>query len=438
MTTTGGGPGGPFDAVGGLAVPGGLPDLLRVRQEFHAPVEADIPAAVARELDRLADRVRPGMRVAVTAGSRGIHDLPAVLAAAGEWLRGRGAQPYVVPAMGSHGGATAEGQLTLLAELGVTEATVAMPLRATMDTVELPPLADGPRVHLDAYAAEADAILAVNRVKPHTDFRGPVESGLAKIVAIGLGKRNGAEEIHSFGPAALARWIPAAARRIAATGKLLGGLAIVENAYDRAAIIAGLTGEEIAGPAEEKLLEQARSLMATLPFEEFDVLVVDAMGKDKSGCGMDTNVIGRMMIRGCPEFERPRIATIAVLDLTAASHGNAVGVGLADFTTARLMSKVDLYNTYVNALTAGLAGVQRGQLPIVLPTDRDAVAAAVRTCGRPDPAAVRLVRIRDTLDLSELQVSTALAGEVAGHPRLTGLGAPAPAAVDADGALAAW
>lgn len=340
--------------------------------------------------------------------------------------------------MGSHGGATPEGQTTMLAELGMTPASLGMPIRATMDTVELGRVDDGPEVHLDAIAAQADGIIAVNRIKAHTDFQGDVESGLGKIVAIGLGKQRGAEGIHRFGPANLGVWIPRVARRIIETGKVLGGVAIVENAYDRAARIALVAADDIAGPAETGLLAEAKELMARLPFDELDVAVIDQMGKNMSGSGMDTNVLGRMMIRGSAEFETPRIANVAVLDLTDASHGNAVGLGLADFVPLRLVEKLDLRATYINAMTSGLGGPQRAQIPIALPDDRSAVAAALLTCGRADLEQARVVRARSTLDLEQLLISESLRDAVEADDRLAVTGDPAPLAFDRDGKIAAW
>jgi hypothetical protein len=340
--------------------------------------------------------------------------------------------------MGSHGGATAEGQRGVLAELGMTPDSLGMPIRATMDTVDLGRVPDGPTAYLDRNAAEADAILVVNRIKAHTDFTGEVESGLAKITAIGLGKQRGAEGIHRYGPANLGTWIPRVARRIIDTGKILGGIAIVENAHDRAAAIEFVAPDDIGGAGETRLLRRAKDLMATLPFDRIDVAVVDAMGKNKSGSGLDTNVIGRMMIRGSAEFERPKIANIAVLDLTEESHGNGVGVGLADFIPFRVLGKLDLLSTYINAMTSGLGGPQRAQLPIALPTDRDAVAAAILTCGRADLDRVRLVRLRDTLDLAELLVSESLADEVDRNPRLEIVGGPAAMSFDEEGRIEPW
>ena len=438
MTSHGSSDLGPFEAVRGLTFDAPFPTMIPVRQRFDAPRVDDVAAATADALEPVRERVRAGMTVAITAGSRGIHDKPAVVRAAGQWLRSVGAEPFVVPAMGSHGGATAEGQVEMLANLGMTEESLGMPIRATMETIELDRVPGGPVVHLDANAAKADLILAVNRIKAHTDFKGEIESGLAKIVAIGLGKQRGAEGIHRFGPANLGVWIPRVARRIADTGKLLGGLAIVENAYDRAASVEFVGAEDIGGPREAELLEQAKGLMATLPFDAFDVAVLDAMGKNISGAGMDTNVIGRMMIRGSAEFERPRIANIAVLDVTDVSHGNATGLGLADFIPFRVLEKIDLRSTYINSMTAGLGGPQRGQVPMAMPTDRSAIAAAILTCGRADLENVTVVRAPNTLDLEHLLVSESLREQVRSNPRLEVAGEAAPLQFDDDGNLAPW
>lgn len=429
---------GPFEAVRDLHYDAPFPRMLPVRQKFDAPQVRDVAAATREALEPLRGRISPGMSVALTAGSRGIHDKPEVLRATGAWLRSLGAEPFVVPAMGSHGGATAEGQVEMLRSLHVTEDSVDLPIRATMDTVELGRLPDGPVVHLDANAARADGIIAINRVKAHTDFQGEVESGLAKILAIGLGKQRGAEGIHRFGPRNLAVWVPRVARRILDSGAVLGGLAIVENAFDRAAGITLLEPDDIGGPGESRLLEQAKSLMAGIPFDELDVAVVDVMGKDISGAGMDTNVIGRMMIRGSREFERPRIANIAVLDVTDVSHGNAIGVGLADFIPFRILEKIDLRSAYVNAMTSGLGGPQRGQIPMAMPTDRSAVAAALLTCGRADLERARVVRVRSTLDLEHLLVSESMRDLVEADDRLSVSGEPVQMAFRDDGRITGW
>jgi Domain of unknown function (DUF362) len=429
---------GPFEAVRDLHYDAPFPRLLPVRQKFDAPLLRDVAAATRDALEPLRERVVPGMRVALTAGSRGIRDKPAVLRTTGEWLRERGAEPFVVPAMGSHGGATADGQVRVLASLGITEESLGLPIEATMDTVELGRVPDGPMVHLDANAARADGIIAINRVKAHTDFQGDIESGLAKIVAIGLGKQRGAEGIHRYGPRNLAVWVPQVARRTMDTGKVLGGLAIVENAYDRAAEIVLLAPDEIGASGETAVLERAKRLMAGIPFDTLDVAVIDQMGKDISGSGLDTNVIGRMMIRGSEEFDRPTIANIAVLDVTESSHGNAIGVGLADFIPFRILEKIDLRAAYLNAVTSGLGGPQRGQLPMAFPTDRDAVAVALLTCGRADLEHVRLVRMHSTLDLEQLLVSEAMRDQVEADDRLSVTGEPRPLTFDGDGVVADW
>jgi hypothetical protein len=429
---------GPFEAVRDLHYDAPFPKLLPVRQKFDAPQVRDVAAATREALEPLRPRVSAGMRIALTAGSRGIHDKPEVLRETGAWLRELDAEPFVVPAMGSHGGATAEGQVELLESLGVTEEAVGMPIEATMDTVELGRVPDGPMVHLDANAARADGIIAINRVKAHTDFQGEIESGLAKIVAIGLGKQRGAQGIHSYGPSNLAVWVPKVARRILDTGKVLGGLAIVENAYDRAAEIVLLEPDDIAGPGETEVLERAKTLMATIPFDTLDVAVVDEMGKNISGAGLDTNVIGRMMIRGSEEFDRPHIANIAVLDVTDSSHGNAIGVGLADFIPFRILEKVNLRSAYVNAMTSGLGGPQRGQIPMAFPTDRDAIAAALLTCGRADLENARVIRVRNTLDLEQLLVSESLREEVEADDRLAITGEAVPMSFGDDGVISDW
>lgn len=429
---------GPFEAVRDLSYDAPFPRMLPVRQKFEAPQVHDVAAATREALEPLRGRITGGMRIALTAGSRGIHDKAEVVRVTGEWLRELGADPFVVPAMGSHGGATVEGQLAMLRSLKVTEESVGMPIEATMDTVELGRLPGGPAVHLDANAAAADGIIAINRVKSHTDFHGEVESGVAKIIAIGLGKQRGAEGIHSYGPRNLAVWVPRVARRIVESGKVLGGLAIVENAFDRAAEVLLLEPDDIAGTREVEILLRAKALMASIPFDELDVAVVDAMGKDVSGAGLDTNVIGRMMIRGSEEFERPRIANLAVLDVTEASNGNAIGVGLADFIPFRILEKIDLRSAYVNAMTSGLGGPQRGQIPMAMPTDRSAVAAALLTCGRADLENARVVRMHSTLDLEQLLVSESMRDEVEADDRLSITGDAQPLSFDDDGVIGDW
>jgi hypothetical protein len=429
---------GPFEAIRGLRPDGLLPQVTPVRRLLHdVPTEADPYAAAQAALAPLAAAIQPGARIAVTAGSRGIHDLVIVVRAAVDWLRSVGAEPFVVPAMGSHGGATADGQREMLAGLGVTPETVGCPIEATMETVVLGNLPDGTPVHHDALAAKADGVLLVNRVKPHTDFHGPVESGLGKILAIGLGNHRGAAALHAGGIPALGGAIEAAARMVVASGKILGGLAILENAYEKTAAVELVVADGIAGAAENALLQRAGGLMARLPFDELDVLVVDEMGKDKSGTGMDTNVLGRCWVHGIPEFESPSIAAVSVHRLSDASHGNASGLGLADVIPARLLEQIDLRASYVNALTSGAGGARRSRLPMVLEDDAAAVLAAVTMSGRRDWSSVRLARIRDTLSPNELMVTPALLTEVADRFDLE-IAGTAQDLTDATGSLTGW
>jgi hypothetical protein len=405
-----------------LAADAPLPQLYRVRQRTTTPSLPDVEAAVRERLSGAGLTIRPGMRVAVTAGSRGIRDIAAALRAAVGWLRDARAEPFVVPAMGSHGGATAAGQVAMLADLGVTEESVSCAIRSSMEVVELGRLDDGTPVYMDRNAAEADGVLALNRIKPHTDFHSQIESGVAKICAVGLGKRRGAETVHNRGADGLRTRLPFMARMVVERGKVLGGIALLENAEERTAEVHFLAPAEIGGPVESALLERTRTMIGRLPFTQLDVLVVDEIGKNISGCGMDTNVLGRMRIPGEQEPDEPRITAVVALDLTDASHGNAAGVGLADLIAARLARKIDFAATYINGITSGTGGLQRMALPLVLPTARDAIATALRMCAVPERDRVRLARIRNTLHLGELLVSASLLDEVRANPNLELLG----------------
>jgi hypothetical protein len=403
-----------------------LPHFRRLRQRFPRPVVSDIPAAVAHAMDSQggAAKLGDGRRVVITAGSRGIARIPEVLSAVVAQVRRYGGSPVLVPAMGSHGRATAEGQRELLAELGITPESVGAPIEATMEVVHLGDLPNGMPVYMDRIAAAADAILVVNRVKPHTDFRGTWESGLGKMIAIGLGKRKGADTVHRYGPDGLRDLLPQMARMAVEKKPIAMGVAIVENAYDEVADIVGVPPSGIAGPEEAALLVRARDLMASLPFEEIDVLIVDEMGKNITGAGMDPNILGRMKVFGTPDMPKPRIRVVTVHDITKESHGNATGIGLADVTTRRLVDKVDFEATYINGLTSGLGAIYRICLPVVAPDDRAAVLTALRVCGRHDPAGARVVRIKNTLKLEEIDVSEGLWAEAGAVERLSPVSDP--------------
>jgi hypothetical protein len=394
----------------------------------------DIPSCVYAQLQLLLDRITPHERVAITAGSRGIANMPAILRACGEAIREVSGDPFIMPAMGSHGGATADGQRDVLAGYGIIRETVGMPVISSMDVQEIGAIDDMP-VFMSTTALEADHVLLVNRIKPHTDFRGPFESGLAKICAIGLGKQRGAQTIHSYGTRGLAELMPRAARlMIDKTGKVLGGLAILENAYDHTAAIRLVEADGIAGDLEAALQRQSKDLIGSLPFDALDVLIVDEMGKNVSGTGMDTNVLGRMFVPGVPEADRPRITAVVVLDLTEESHGNAIGVGLADFTTERVISRIDWQATYMNGYTAGISGLLRNRLPNVLLNDRAAIATAIRMCGQPDMSKLRVARIKNTLLTANVEFSPSLLQEAcAANVEVTSQ--PQPMRFDAAGRL---
>jgi hypothetical protein len=412
-----------------LGVP--IPPVALHRQRLEAPRLDDVEAAARAAAGRVAAAAgrQPGA-LAVGVGSRGIANLEAIVRGTVAGLREAGWQPFIVPAMGSHGAATAEGQAQVLASMGVTEERVGAPVRATMETVVVGEV-DGLPYHVDRFAVEAGAVLVVSRVKPHTSFRASVESGPSKMCAIGLGKQPGAQLIHNEGSDGLARRVPLAPRALEQAGLLLGSVAMVENQRDETARIEGLAASEVGSEAEAALLEEAWRLMPRLPFEEIDVLVVDRMGKNISGAGMDTNVINRFRIVGWEEKGAPFIRTIAVMDLTEASHGNAAGIGLADFVPARMLRKVDLTALYTNSITAGVFGVERCQLPMVLANGRDTIRAAVAMCGVPAEK-VRLAWIHDTLHTEVLALSPALMAEAAD---LEPAGELAPMPFDAEGEL---
>ncbi|HEX2514247.1 MAG TPA: lactate racemase domain-containing protein [Chloroflexota bacterium] len=404
-----------------------LPPMALVRQRFQREHIADVRAAVAEALraSGLPSRLRPGARIAVTVGSRGIAQLPAIVAAAVATLRELGAEPFVVPAMGSHGGATAEGQREVLEGYGVTAAAVGAPILATMDVVEVGRTAAGVPVYTDRHAWEADGVLVFGRVKAHTAFKAPIESGLCKMLAVGLGKQRGAETLHGAG---LAQAIPDVARVLLGTGKVVGGLAVVENAADDPYRIEAVPPEAFHA-TDEALLRLSNSLLPRIPFDHLDVLVVDWIGKNLSGSGMDPNVIG--MWRRLGGERRPDYRRIVVRDVTPESHGNAIGIGWADFTTRRLVDSIDYGAMYMNCLTANAPDVAR--IPMTMATDREALEAAAKTSGAAGP--LRIVRVHSTLRLEEMYVSQALLPEVEANPGLEVLAPPAPLLLDDAGHL---
>ncbi len=399
--------------------------LVPVRQAVSDQQVENVSAAVWNGLNAvgLSERIRPGMRVAVAVGSRGISCYAEVVQAVVESLQAIGAEPFLVPAMGSHGGGTAEGQHAVLVDYGMAE--LGVPIHSSLEVVKIGET-DGMPVYWDRHAAEADAVIPVNRVKAHTAFRADRESGLCKIMTIGLGKRKGAATLHANDAATA---IPRAAEVVLAKMPVAAGVAIVENGRHAAAEIAVLAGDRIF-EEEPSLLRLAKSLQPSIPFENLDLLVVQEMGKNISGTGMDTNIIGMWRRNGGPR--EPDFRVVAVLDLTSESHGNASGVGLADLIPERLRSKIDWDATYTNCLTAG--NFSAAKQPVALPTDREVIATGLM--GK-DSADARVVWIRNTLELDTLWLSPALLEEAEKRPSLNQIGPAQDLRFDGEGALRA-
>lgn len=409
-----------------------LPEMVGIRQLDSTPEIEDIHAAVLSTLGDVGVRCKPGASVAVAVGSRGIADLVTVVAATVDFLKRRGFAPFVVPAMGSHGGATAEGQIDVLAHLGITEEAIGCPIEATMDVVTVGE-ALGKPVFLDRYAFEADGIVVINRVKPHTDFAGPLGSGVLKMMTIGLSNHAGAVQQHRLMVHhGYERTIRATASAMLDTGRILCGLAIVENKHDRPAVVRALSPETMIAD-EEALLTLARAWMPRLPVEKLDLLVVENMGKEISGAGMDSNVLGRHSTYFEPQFTTPRITFVAVLNLTDHSGGNAAGIGGADFATRAMIDKVDWNKTYTNSLTSG--GAAGSRMPVVLDSDEDVVRIAVSCLGLDDPQQARIARIRNTLALHEIEVSTSVWNELDGKDDIVRISDPHPITFDENGQL---
>ena len=391
-------------------------DDLVVPELFPYPLEVPSPPAVgdiegrARDaaLSGFDDTVTPGMTIAVGAGSRGLTGRVELLRGTLAALRQLGAEPFVVPAMGSHGGATAEGQLHLLAELGITEGSLGAEIRATMDTVVVAHTDSGTPVHLDAHAAAADRFVPVNRIKPHTCFKGPIESGCMKMAVVGFGKQPGAALVHSCGPIEMRDRLLDACTALRATGKLLGGIASIESTSGDVVRVEALGADDVGTELEHELTEYARGLVPALPFDEIDVLIIELGGKDISGTTIDPNVTGRFWVSGLDDLQQPVVSAIVLLGLTEISGGNALGIGFADFIPASLANQLDFRKTYINCFTAGPAGMRRARLPMVLPDEQSCIRAALSMCGRGPDEPKRVVRIRSTLHLTECRVSSAL------------------------------
>jgi hypothetical protein len=408
--------------------------VVKVRQKFPRPRVEDIEAVLREQLEReeIASTVRPGMSVALTAGSRGIAEINGILRSLVAILKEMGAEPFIVPAMGSHGGATAEGQVEILESLGVTEEYCGAPIRSSMEVVELGETERGVPVYMDRIASEADGVVLVNRIKAHTDFRSTIESGLLKMASIGLGKHKQALALHGYGVQGIRDFMAEVGEKVLESGHVLFGVGVVENAYDEPGMVEAIPPQEIPR-REAELLAEYMQMMPGLPVSDVDVLYVDALGKNYSGTGMDTNVIGRFRILGVEEPESPRVKYVIVGDISRESHGNALGMGLADLTTRRLADQVDRKAMNANVITSTF--VERAKVPMVLENDGEALETAVRCNWGVPPGQTRFVRIPNTLHLEYLYVSENLVDEVLQNADAEVVGDPEELRFDADGFL---
>ena len=414
-----------------------IPKMVRIRQNFdrtHIPVE-DIPETVRKELDRedLGGKIQPGMKIAITCGSRGMTNNAVMARAMVDFVKSRGAEPYIVSAMGSHGGATAEGQTQILKDYGITEEAMGCPVKSSMETVQvgLSGIRKQP-VFVDKNASEADGILLFNRIKPHTSFRGPYESGLMKMMAIGLGKQKGAESIHHQSPAIMHELVEEYGRTILENCPVLGGIAVIENAYDDTYMIKGLTPQEIIDK-EPGLKEISYKTIARLLFEKCDVLVVDKIGKNISGDGMDPNISGRFVL---PQYCSGGIQAekVVILDITDETHGNAQGIGLAEVTTRRLVNRMKLEMTYPTGVTNTFLHLMK--IPMIMDNDREALQLALMCCpDAEDHDNMKLIRIPNTAHIGEIEISEGLLPLAKANPDIEILTEPYDLPFDAQGNL---
>jgi hypothetical protein len=412
-----------------------FPKMFRVKQELEGPMLADIPGAVRETMRslRLQDRVKPGQTVAITSGSRGVANIDRITKAVVDELKTLGLQPFICPTMGSHGEATAEGQLKILAHYGITEATMGCPMKSSMEVVEIGKV-KGTTVFCDKNAWNADHIVVVGRVKAHTDFDGEIESGLYKMMAIGLGKQHGAENYHRAGHHySYAEIFPLVGQAVLDSGHVLCGLGIVENGHDQTAKVQAMLPKDFA-PVEKALLKEAKAWMARLPFDSLDVLIVDELGKNISGAGMDPNVIGRASVQ--KPAGKPHIRMLFVRDITPEAEGNAIGVGFAEMTTKRLVKKINYAAMHMNAITSGVA--EAAKVPMAFDSDREAIETALGMIGLTPPEQARVVRIKNTLHLTEIDCSEAMLPEITAHARLSAATAAQPMTFDAQGNLPAF
>jgi len=418
--------------AGGLDIP--LPRMANVRQNFEAMRLPDIAAAIAQEFQRpqVRARIKPNQIIAVGCGSRGVANIAEIAACVIRELQALGVKPFVFPCMGSHGAATAEGQKKVLESYGISEASAGVPIKASMETEVIGTLEDGTPIHIDKNAAQADGIVVINRIKPHTGFRGPTESGLTKMLSIGIGKIVGAATYHAHGMDRFPELLPSIRDVVLQKRNVLFGVGVVENAYDETALIEVVPAPALAS-REPELQALAKEYMPQLYFDEIDVLIIDEMGKNISGAGFDPNITGRNR-RAIQWSPKPLIKKIVVLGLTRETMGNATGIGSADIITMRVWREFDVPSTYANIITS--ANLDGAAIPMVMNNDREAISLAVKSVVRVKPQDCRIVRVRNTLALSEIQVSEPLLAMVRSQPeRFEVVGDPAALAFDANGAL---
>jgi hypothetical protein len=417
---------------GGLDIP--MPRIIPVRQKFSAREIPDVASEVKRLFasEEKIKQIKKGARIAVAAGSRGIHSIDKITHAVVQELRLRGAQPFIVPAMGSHGGATADGQMKVLAGYGITESTMGVPVVSSMEVEQIGQLPNGTPVFLDREALKSDGIVLVNRINPHTGFKADYESGLIKMLAIGLAKHKGATFFHSCGFDRFGELLPQLGREAISHAPILFGLAILENAYDRTTRLEIVWKDDLVA-REKELLVEAKSLMPKIMVDNLDVLIVHEIGKEISGGGMDPNITGRS---SSPHFHKPdalKVQRIVVLNLTPASKGNATGIGVADFTTKKLVDSINLDYTYINAITSGATASAR--IPMYMPSDREAIQLALKTCARVTHPHSRMLWIKNTLSLENIYASEPLMPDIQRNPELELMGDPRAIKFDEKGDL---
>lgn len=410
-----------------------LPRMVKIRQAYPRLGLPDLAGELNRILSQsgLGHSIRPGMVVGITAGSRGINNIPLILRELASYIKSLGGRPVMLAAMGSHGGGNPAGQAKLLSSLGITENNTGAEVICTADTASIGRAFYG-EIFINVMALKCDAIVVVNRIKPHTSFHGDYESGLLKMLAVGLGGPDGAASLHRSPPNLLSRAVSEAGMAVLKSCPVVLGLAILEDAYEATRKIVAVKPEDFF-EAEKALLSESRQFLPGLPVTELDILIVDEIGKVFSGTGMDTNVIGRLRIQGVPEPSTPSIKRIVVLDVAAEAHGNAYGIGLADFTTLRLASNFDRESAYLNALTSTF--VQRAMMPMTLPDDREALTAALRSLSGIAPQEARIIRIHNTLHLSEMLVSENVHDDISGSPLTETLVPPREITFGPDGNL---